>query len=387
MASLDRRESRGDHRCKKRDWAGAASRSRRLGLGCMGLSYGYGPAADQAAGDRADPRRRRARRHLLRHRRDLRPVHQRGAGRRGAGAGPRPGRDRDQVRLRARRQTASRAASNSRPEHIRAGRRRLAEAAADRRHRPLLPAPRRPERADRGRGRHRQGPDRRRARSSTSACPRPARRPSAARTRCSRWTALQSEYSLWWREPEEEVLPTLRGARHRLRAVQPARQGLPDRADRRDTRPSTSTTSAASCRASRPRRARPTRRWSTCSARSPAAQARDAGAGRARLAAGAEAVDRADPRHHQAGHGSAPGPQRLELRSSDGAGPRDRRQRHRRRRSPVQGRRRGGGRLHRRHASATCHKGEEQCREGSTPPITATSITDIRPMAAIPTHR
>ena len=30
-------------------------------------------------------------------------------------------------------------------------------------------------------------------------------------------TALQSEYSLWWREPEAEVLPTLRGARHRVR--------------------------------------------------------------------------------------------------------------------------------------------------------------------------
>ena len=41
-------------------------------------------------------------------------------------------------------------------------------------------------------------------------------------------TALQSEYSLWWREPEDEILPTLRGARDRLRPLQPARQGLPD---------------------------------------------------------------------------------------------------------------------------------------------------------------
>jgi aryl-alcohol dehydrogenase-like predicted oxidoreductase len=39
-------------------------------------------------------------------------------------------------------------------------------------------------------------------------------------------TALQSEYSLWWREPETEVLPTLRTG-HRLRSVQPAWQGLP----------------------------------------------------------------------------------------------------------------------------------------------------------------
>ena len=36
-------------------------------------------------------------------------------------------------------------------------------------------------------------------------------------------TALQSEYSLWWREPEAEILPVARGARHRLRPVQPAR--------------------------------------------------------------------------------------------------------------------------------------------------------------------
>ena len=38
-------------------------------------------------------------------------------------------------------------------------------------------------------------------------------------------TALQSEYSLWWREPEAEIMP-LRRARHRVRAVQPARKGF-----------------------------------------------------------------------------------------------------------------------------------------------------------------
>ena len=75
--------------------------------------------------------------------------------------------------------------------------------------------------------------------------------------------ALQSEYSLWWREPETEVLADVRGARHRLRALQPARQGLPDRQDRRRTPRSTRTTSATSCRASRRRPARRTRRWST----------------------------------------------------------------------------------------------------------------------------
>ena len=87
-------------------------------------------------------------------------------------------------------------------------------------------------------------------------------------------TALQSEYSLWWREPETEILPTLRRTRHRLRPVQPARQGLSDRRDRRRTPSSTRTISATSCRASRRRRARRTRRWSICLARSPPRRAR-----------------------------------------------------------------------------------------------------------------
>ena len=42
-------------------------------------------------------------------------------------------------------------------------------------------------------------------------------------------TAVQSEYSLWTRDPEAEVLPDPGGAGHRLRAVQPARQGVPHR--------------------------------------------------------------------------------------------------------------------------------------------------------------
>ena len=46
-------------------------------------------------------------------------------------------------------------------------------------------------------------------------------------------TALQSEYSLWWREPEKEILPTLRRTGHWLCTLQPARQGLPHRRNRR----------------------------------------------------------------------------------------------------------------------------------------------------------
>ena len=58
-------------------------------------------------------------------------------------------------------------------------------------------------------------------------------------------TALQSEYSLWWREPEAEVLPDARRTRHRLRSVQPARQRLSHRQDRREhavRQPATSAT-------------------------------------------------------------------------------------------------------------------------------------------------
>jgi aryl-alcohol dehydrogenase-like predicted oxidoreductase len=45
--------------------------------------------------------------------------------------------------------------------------------------------------------------------------------------------AVQSEYSLWWREPEDEVLPAC-GARDRLRSVQPLGQGVPHGRDQRE---------------------------------------------------------------------------------------------------------------------------------------------------------
>ena len=47
-------------------------------------------------------------------------------------------------------------------------------------------------------------------------------------------TAVQNEYSMLWRGPEKRGHPALRGARHRLRAVEPARRGVPDRCHRRE---------------------------------------------------------------------------------------------------------------------------------------------------------
>ena len=47
-----------------------------IGFGCMGLNFGYATSLKQGRGYRADPRGGRARRHLLRHRRGLWPLHQ-----------------------------------------------------------------------------------------------------------------------------------------------------------------------------------------------------------------------------------------------------------------------------------------------------------------------
>ena len=42
-------------------------------------------------------------------------------------------------------------------------------------------------------------------------------------------SALQTEYSVWSRDPEREILPDPARARHRVRPLQPARARLPDR--------------------------------------------------------------------------------------------------------------------------------------------------------------
>ena len=147
------------------------------------------------------------------------------------------------------------------------GSRGLAEAAQDRSHRSVLPAPRRSERADRGCGRHRKDLIREgkvKHFGLSEAGVQTIRRAHAVQP----VTALQSEYSLWWREPEAGGPAGARGARHRLRSLQSARQRLPDRENRREHHIRQARTSATSCRASRPRPARPTRRSSICSARS-----------------------------------------------------------------------------------------------------------------------
>ena len=100
-------------------------------------------------------------------------------------------------------------ACDSRPEHIRAVAEASLKRLEDGSHRPVLSAPRRSGRADRGRRRRGQGPDRAPARCGISVSRRPARTTIRRAHAVQPVTALQSEYSLWWREPEAEILPTL----------------------------------------------------------------------------------------------------------------------------------------------------------------------------------
>ena len=205
-----------------------------IGLGCMGLSFGYGPATGQAGGDHADPGGRRTRRHLLRHRRGLRPVHERGTRGRSPGSLPRQGRDRHQVRPRH----STRTAEHWRPEQPagahQGGRRGLAEAPQDRPHRPVLPAPRRSRRADRGRGGSGQGADPSKARSSISACPKPACRRSAARTRFSRSPRCRANTRCGGGNRRREILPTLEELGIGFVPFSPLGKGLSHRHDRRE---------------------------------------------------------------------------------------------------------------------------------------------------------
>ena len=124
-------------------------------------------------------------------------------------------------------------ALNSRPEHIsevaEASLKRLKTDVIDL----LLSASRRSRGADRGcRGRG-EGPDQGKARSGISACRKRASQTIRRAHAVQPVAALQSEYSLWWREPEKEIIADAGGTRHRLRSVQPARQGFPHRRDRR----------------------------------------------------------------------------------------------------------------------------------------------------------
>ena len=178
-----------------------------LGYGCMGLSSGYGEPSDRDHAIEHHPGRSRARRHLLRHGPGLRSVHQRGGRRRGSRPVPGRGRDRHQVRLQLRGRRVKQGL-NSRPDHIR----KMTEDSLRRL---------RTDRIDLY-YQHRVDPDvpiedvagtvkdliaegKVKHFGLSEAGVQTIRRAHAVQP----VTALQSEYSLWWREPEEEILPVL----------------------------------------------------------------------------------------------------------------------------------------------------------------------------------
>ena len=79
-------------------------------------------------------------------------------------------------------------------------------------------------------------------------------------------TALQSEYSLWWREPEAEVMPTLEELGIGFVPFSPLGKGFLTGQDRREHEVRQAPTSATSFRGSRQKREKRIRRWSICSA-------------------------------------------------------------------------------------------------------------------------
>ena len=116
-------------------------------------------------------------------------------------------------------------------------------------------------------------------------------------------TAVQSEYSLWTRDPEAEVLPTLEELGIGFVPFSPLGRGfLTGRMDERTTFESTDFRAALPRFTPEARKANQGARRSAARDRGP--EGGDARPDRARMVARAEALDRPDPRHHEAG---APG--------------------------------------------------------------------------------
>ena len=116
-------------------------------------------------------------------------------------------------------------------------------------------------------------------------------------------TALQSEYSLWWREPEAEILPTLAELGIGFVPFSPLGRGYLTGRDR----PDDDVRRRATCAADLPRftaeALRANQALVDLLAATRRAARRDARAGRSRMAARQAAVDRPDPRHASASSG------------------------------------------------------------------------------------
>ena len=113
-------------------------------------------------------------------------------------------------------------------------------------------------------------------------------------------TALQSEYSLWWREPEEEILPTLEELGIGFVPFSPLGKGFLTGQDRREhqLRQHGLSKHGAAFRAGS---TEGESRAGGVAGDDRAAEGSDSGSGRTGVGAGAEAVDGSDSRHDEAG--------------------------------------------------------------------------------------
>ena len=267
-----------------------------IGLGCMSMSGVYGKADDAEC----DP--------LIHHALDAAstsstpPTCTAGATTRAARQGAVKGR-RDKVVLATKfGQTAAKPGGPTASTAARVregGLRGEPEAARRRRDRPLLPAPRRSRGADRGHG----GRDGRLVRAGQGAraraVARPARRPSAARTRCIRSPPCRASIRCSTASMPRRRCKTTRELGISFVAYSPLGRSLLTGAVRQVS-DIPEGTAAAAIRASPPRTSRAT--WRGRSHRSRRARkGLQAGAGGARLAAGAGPRHRADPRHQAGG--------------------------------------------------------------------------------------
>ena len=192
------------------------------------------PIAGPQGDDHAPARCGRSRHHVLRHGRGLWSAHERRPRRRGPRTRALPSGPRDEVRLEARRAGEERWSTlESRPAHIKqvieGSLKRLRADAIDLyyQHRvdPNVPiedvAGAVKELIAQGKVKHF---------GLSEAAASTIRRAHAVQP----VTAVQSEYSLWYREPEREVLPTLQELGIGFVPFSPSGKGVSDRADRRD---------------------------------------------------------------------------------------------------------------------------------------------------------
>ena len=180
-----------------------------------------------------------------------------------------------------------------------AGRRGVAEAPQDRPHRSVLSAPRRSRCADRGCRGSRQGADP--ARQGQAFWPVRSRRAdrSAGRTRCSRSPRCRASIRYGGGSRRKRSCRRWKSsASASSRSARWGRASSPARSTR--TRRSTATDMRNIVPRFTPEARKANQALVDLLARIAHAEAGNAGADRAGLAAGAEALDRADPRHHEA---------------------------------------------------------------------------------------